>query len=138
MGCHASSMTDRGRLLIVDDLADNRELYAAYFELAGFVVDQAVDGEDALAVVARQPPTIIVMDLSMPRLDGWEATRLIKTNPRTKRIPIVVLTALSDPDALQRARAAGADAVCTKPCLPNALLEKVERLLARDSGHGAK
>lgn len=119
------------RILIVDDLVDNRELYAAYFELEGHVVDQAGDGHQALARVDANMPDVVVMDLSMPLLDGWEATRLIKTNPRTRAIPVVVVTAIHDAAELARARAAGADVICRKPCLPSELHHSVESVTSR-------
>lgn len=115
----------------MDDLADNRELYATYFKLDGFDVDVAEDGEEALARVDAVVPDVIVMDLAMPKVDGWEATRLFKTNPRTRSIPIVVLTGLQDELQLARARAAGADVICRKPCLPSELRERIEEALGR-------
>ena len=119
------------RILIVDDLADTCELYAEYFALEGHVVDQASDGYEALARVDAQMPDVVVMDLSMPNLDGWEATRLLKTNPRTRAIPVVVLTAVHDDGELDRARAAGADLICRKPCLPSELHARVARVTSR-------
>lgn len=117
------------RILIVDDLADNRELYATYFQLEGFDVDLAGDGEEALRRVDAMMPDIIVMDLSMPVLDGWEATRRLKTNPRTASIPVVVLTAIHEELELARARAAGANVICRKPCLPSELGARVGEAL---------
>jgi two-component system, cell cycle response regulator DivK len=117
------------RILIVDDLADNRELYATYFQLEGFDVDVAADGEEALRRVDAVMPDIIVMDLAMPMLDGWETTRRIKTNPRTRSIPIVILTAVHEELELARARAAGADVICRKPCLPSELGERIGEAL---------
>jgi two-component system, cell cycle response regulator DivK len=119
------------RILIVDDLADNCELYATYFRLEGFDVDTAGDGEEALAKVDAAMPDIIVMDLSMPKLDGWETTRRLKSNPRTQGIPIVVLTGLHEELHLARARAAGADFVCLKPCLPSELGARIAETLQR-------
>ena len=121
----------RPRVVVVDDVEDNRDVYAVYFEHAGFEVAQACNGEEALASVARQKPDAVVMDLSMPGLDGWETTRLIKSNPRTKDVVVIVVTGLATVDDTQRARAAGADEVCTKPCLPDALLAKLKTLLER-------
>jgi CheY-like chemotaxis protein len=71
------------------------------------------------------------MDLAMPLLDGWEATRAIKAHPRMKHIPVIVLTGQVTPDSLERARVAGADAVLTKPCLPSKLLAQVHTFLDR-------
>lgn len=115
-------------------MEDNREVYALYFEVHGYRVRQARDGEEALSIVTRDPPDLVVMDLAMPRLDGWEATRLIKSNPRTKNIVVLVLTGFGAPDDLARARAAGADEICTKPCLPRDLFVRVEALLPRPRG----
>lgn len=117
------------RILVVDDLEDNRELYTAFLTSAGFDVEQACDGVDALERVASRPPALIVMDLSMPRLDGWETTRILKSDPRTRSIRIFALTAHVDEEDLARARAAGADDVGTKPMLPRELLERVQALL---------
>lgn len=117
------------RILVVDDLEDNRELYAAYLEIAGFEVEKAIDGRDALAHVAASAPDLVVMDLAMPRLDGWEATRLLKADPATRAIPVLVLTAYDSGEDLRRARDAGADDVGTKPMLPRELLGRVRALL---------
>ena len=119
-----------GRVLVVDDVEDNRDLYATYFEHCGYRTDQASDGEDALAKIARNVPDVVVMDLSMPKLDGWEATRLIKSNPRTTHVIVIVVTGNSMEANMAAARAAGADDVFTKPCLPKDLLATVERHLA--------
>jgi CheY-like chemotaxis protein len=126
----ATAGDKRPFVLVVDDVEDNRELYATFFEFAGYRVDQASDGEDALSKIARDPPDVVLMDLSMPTLDGWEATRLIKSNPRTKEILVLVVTGFAMRNDLERARAAGADDVYTKPCLPKDLVARVEGLLA--------
>lgn len=120
-------------VLVVDDLEDNRDLYAVYFKFAGCRVEQAADGEEALAIVARDKPDVIIMDLSMPRMDGWEATRLIKSNPRTKDVVVIVVTGHASPHDLQRAKAAGADEVMTKPCSPDLLLARARQLLGNRS-----
>jgi two-component system, cell cycle response regulator DivK len=117
-------------VLVVDDVEDNRELYATFFTYAGYRAEQASDGEEALSKIARERPDVVLMDLSMPNVDGWEATRLIKSNPRTKGIIVVVVTGFATRDDLDRARAAGADDVCTKPCLPKDLVARVAKLLA--------
>lgn len=124
-------------MLVVDDVEDNRELYATFLQYAGYRVDQASDGEEALSKIARALPDLVLMDLSMPNLDGWEATRLIKSNPRTKAVIVLVVTGFAMRRDLERARAAGADDVCTKPCLPKDLVGRVEALLAR-AGKGKK
>lgn len=117
-------------VLIVDDVEDNRDLYASYLEHAGFRVEQACDGEQALEKIAREAPAVVLMDLGMPNLDGWEATRLIKANPATSSIVVIVLTGFATREDLLRAKAAGADDIRTKPCLPHELLPLVRKHLA--------
>lgn len=118
-------------ILIVDDVDDNRTLYAEYLLHHGMRVEEAVDGEDALEKVARLHPDLVVMDLSMPRLDGWQATRRIKENDAWKDIPVLVVTGHAIGSEIRRAREAGCDDLCTKPCLPDRLLQHVRELLAR-------
>jgi CheY-like chemotaxis protein len=115
--------------LIADDVEDNRDLYATYFESSGFDVYRASDGEEVLACIARRKPDVVVLDLSMPNIDGWEATRLIKANAQTRDVLVVVVTGRATHDDLTRARAVGADEVLTKPCLPQELLARVTALL---------
>jgi two-component system, cell cycle response regulator DivK len=118
-------------VLVVDDSEDNRDLYSMYFAHAGFRVEEAVDGKDALAKITKQSPHVVIMDLAMPKMDGWEATRLIKSNPRTRGVIVVALTGHPTALNLDRAEAAGADVVVAKPCLPETLLAMVRLLLVR-------
>ena len=117
-------------VLVADDIADNRQMYAEYLEYEGYRVEQARNGEEAVALARALMPDLIVMDLSMPEMDGWEATRLLKGDPVTRSIPIVVVSghAFGPPEI--RAREAGADAFLTKPCLPAQLAEKISAMLA--------
>ena len=119
------------RVLVVDDAEDTRILYASYLSYAGLSVDEARDGEEALALIARCRPDVVVMDLAMPGMDGWESTRRLKSNPETKAISVIVVTSNAMPDQLAKARAAGADEVLTKPCLPEALFASVRDVLRR-------
>jgi two-component system cell cycle response regulator DivK len=125
--------TDRKapRILVVDDAEDTRVLYATFLSFSGLTVEEASDGEMALDSIAKSPPDLVVMDLAMPRVDGWETTRLIKSNPRTQKVRVIVVTSNAMPDQVAKARAAGADEVLTKPCLPEALLVAVRAVLAR-------
>jgi CheY-like chemotaxis protein len=118
------------RILMVDDFEDNREMYAAYLRHAGFLVEEAVTGTEALDKAFAVGPDLIVMDLSLPGLDGWEATRRLKSDARTKHIPIVVVSGHALEGSVRSAQAAGCDAFLRKPCLPNALLAEVRKLLA--------
>jgi CheY-like chemotaxis protein len=112
-------------VLIADDAEENRLLYAEHLEASNCRVEHAVDGEHALLKVLQFAPDIVVMNLSMPRLDGWEAIRQMKEHPVMKRIPVIAITGHAATESLQRAHALGADAVLTKPCTPAELHETV-------------
>jgi len=116
-------------VLVVDDFDDNRVLYAEMLEEAGYVVKQATNGIEAMEMVRSFRPALIVMDLSMPVLDGWEATRQIKADPATADIVIIALTSHATNYGLAQAKDAGAEAVLTKPCLPADLLGIVSVLM---------
>lgn len=131
-------MRDYPLALVVDDVEDNRQLYAKYLASSGFRVDGADSGEAALASVAHEKPDVIVMDLAMPGMDGWETTRRIKTNVHTQDIVILVVTGQDTPCSLLRAREAGADDVCIKPCLPQDLLSRIHALLPRARRRAAR
>lgn len=119
-----------GRLvLVVDDFLDNRELYAQYLAFAGFRVAEAVDGLDALGKAAALLPDVIIMDLSLPRLDGWEATRRLKKDPATRHIPVIALTGHAMAGHAEGALEAGCDSFVTKPCVPEDLEVEIRRVL---------
>jgi two-component system, cell cycle response regulator DivK len=113
-------------VLVVDDVEDTRELYQRYFEFQGARVITAGDGVAALQAAVFDRPDVIVLDLAMPGMTGWEVIRSLKNSPMTKRIPIVVL---SGQGARDTALQAGADSYREKPCLPDDLLAEVLRLL---------
>jgi two-component system cell cycle response regulator DivK len=117
-------------VLIVDDFEDNRTMYAEFLKFAGYVVIEASNGIEALQKAIAFIPDVVVMDLSLPMLDGWEATRRLKRDPRTRSIPVVVLTGHALEGHSQSAREAGCDGFLAKPCLPETLLEEVQRVLA--------
>jgi two-component system cell cycle response regulator DivK len=125
-------MADPGRpvVLVVDDNDDTRAMYAHLLTLAGFEVKLAANGDEGLAA-ADERPGVIIMDLAMPGLNGWEATRRLKTGERTKDIPVIVLTAHSLDHYREVAVAAGCDAFLSKPCAIEDLVGEVRRLLAR-------
>lgn len=116
-------------VLIAEDFEDARELYRDYLEFSGFSVETAANGRDAIARAVELRPDIILMDASMPVLDGWQATKELKNNPATKEIPVLALTAHAFEDAKTEARAAGCDGFVTKPCLPDDLVAKVRATL---------
>ena len=118
-------------VLVVDDFDDNREMYAEYLRFKGYDVAEAANGEDAVELTQRLQPDLVCMDLSLPGVDGWEATRRIKADERTRHIPVVVVTGHALEQDNESAVAAGGDAFLTKPCLPERLAAEVERMLAR-------
>lgn len=120
----------RPLVLVVDDYEDAREMYAECLDASGFAVAQAETGDQAVAMALALMPALIVMDLALPGMDGWSATRAIKTDVRTAMIPVVALTGHARSDASTAARDAGCDAFLTKPCLPDQIVEIVRRLLA--------
>jgi CheY-like chemotaxis protein len=116
-------------VLVVDDFPDTRDMYAEFLDVSGMRAETASDGRQAVRRAIRTHPSIIVMDLAMPVLDGWEATRILRADPRTKDIPIVVLTGTSQPDQRKRAEECGAMTVISKPCTPSELLEVLRGIL---------
>ncbi len=124
-------------VLIVDDYPDTCDMYAAYLELAGFKALKANDGYEALRVAAEQQPDVILMDLGLPAIDGYEVTRRLKSAARTRHIPVIALTAHATPRQFDQLVATGFDDLILKPCLPDALAEEVERFLKRNRGEQA-
>jgi CheY-like chemotaxis protein len=116
-------------VLLVDDSEDNREVYAQYLSFSGFRVEIAVDGVEAVEKAASLKPDVIVMDLSLPRLDGWEATRQIKSAPETRNIPVIALTGHAVSESKRRALDVGCSGYLTKPCLPDILVSEIRRLV---------
>ena len=116
-------------ILVVDDYQDAREMYAEYLQYSGFRVAEATNGNEAVAQARSLKPDLILMDLSLPGMDGWEATRVLKADEGTKHIPIVALTGHALAGASEGARKAGCDSFVTKPCLPDDLVVEVKRML---------
>ena len=117
-------------VLVVEDYQDAREMYAAYLSFSGYRVAEATNGIEAIEKTVELLPDIILMDLALPRMDGWEATRRLKEDERTRHIPIVALTGHALAGHAEGARQAGCDAFVTKPCLPDALVAEIQRMLA--------
>ncbi len=117
-------------VLVVEDYQDTREMYAAYLQFSGFRVAEAANGLEALEKTRELLPDIILMDLALPKIDGWEATRRLKADERTRHIPIVALTGHALAGHAEGARQAGCDAFVTKPCLPDALVAEIQRVLS--------
>lgn len=120
-------------VLVVDDFAAGRELCAEYLEFRGYAVATAADGAEALDKALALRPDAILMDLSLPEIDGWEATRRLRGDERTRGIKIIALTAHALDAERDRALEAGCDEVVTKPVIPKELERVVRRQLGRES-----
>jgi two-component system, cell cycle response regulator DivK len=120
------------KVLYVEDNRDNIYMLTRRLRRAGLTITVATDGAAAVAMAASEEPDIILMDLSLPVLDGWEATRRIKADPKTRRIPVIALTAHAMSGDREAALAAGCDDFDTKPIDWPRLLDKIRALMPRD------
>ena len=125
-------------VLVVDDFQDNREMYAEYLAFSGFRVIQAANGKEALDQAFANRPDIIIMDLSLPVMDGWEATRRLKADLRTNAIPVVALTGHAMHGHSKGAMEAGCDSFVAKPCLPDQLVAEIRKMLSTPRADTAK
>lgn len=124
------------RILIVDDEVENRELLQIILKWSGFVTQLSASGEEALANAAAEPPALILVDLLMPGMDGYQFIARLKQTPETQAIPVIMLSAMNDSLTGKRALSAGADAYITKPIDRSALCEQVRAVLSsRQSAH---
>jgi len=118
------------RILVVEDREDNRQILRDLLGNAGYELVEAVDGEQALAEYAKQRPDLILMDIQLPVMDGYETTRRIRADPESKAIPIIAVTSYALTGDEAKALAAGCNDYVTKPYSPRALLAKVREYLA--------
>lgn len=116
-------------VLIVEDNEDNRIVYSTILRHHGFRVSEALDGEEGIAKARRELPDIILMDISIPLIDGWEVTQTLKREAATSHIPVIALTAHAMPGDRERAMEVGCDGYLAKPCEPRAVLAEVNRLI---------
>jgi len=114
-------------VLLVEDNEDNRIIYATALRYAGYEVLEAVTGTQGVRHAREGAPGLILMDISVPEIDGWEATAILKADPATRHIPVVAVTAHALPDDAERSRRAGCDGYLAKPIAPAALLAEVDR-----------
>jgi two-component system cell cycle response regulator DivK len=121
------------KILIIEDNEMNRDMLSRRLVKRGYDVDIAVDGEQGLAMARAAPPALILMDMSLPGVDGWEATRQLKTMPETRGVAVIALTAHAMAGDREKAIAAGCDDFDTKPVDLPRLLAKIEALLGRPS-----
>lgn len=124
-------------ILIADDDYDNRAILRQALEASGFRVLEAVNGEEALQAVQAQSPDLILLDLSMPKMNGWEAAKRLRQLPQAAAVPIFAFTAHALQGDEVKARAAGCDDYVSKPCIPREVVEKIRRRLAqKEQAHG--
>ena len=121
-------------VLVVDDDVNTREAYAEYLCLNGFEAVTAGSGLEALDLAHSAPPDVVLLDAELPDIDGWTVLRKLKADPHTFAIPVVLLTGHTLPADYARARACGADALISKPCVPDELVRRLKSIIQRPSG----
>jgi len=126
----------QGTILIVEDDEDSRYVYGIVLEDHGFSVAMARSGGEGLRLARETRPRAILMDVSIPGMDGWTVTERLKSDPDTKTIPVIIITAHAFPEDVARARQVGCDSFLTKPCEPRRVLEEVVRVLATRAASG--
>ena len=133
-------MSNDPYLLITADThaGGSHEMYREYLQFSGFEVVEAANGLEALQRATDAEPDVILMDLSLPVMDGWEATRRLKADARTARIPVVALTGHALAGISEGAKTAGCDAFVTKPCLPDELVREIRKVLREASSGPAR
>jgi CheY-like chemotaxis protein len=117
------------KILLVEDNEMNRDMLSRRLLRKGYEIIMAADGQQAIAMAVSESPDLILMDMSLPVIDGWEATRRVKANPDTQNIPVIALTAHAMIEDKDKAMAAGCDDFDTKPVDIQRLLEKIDMLL---------
>jgi CheY-like chemotaxis protein len=117
------------RILLIEDDPNAVEMLRFRFKKAGYEVAEALDGDEGLLKALRKPD-LIFLDVRIPKIDGWELCKILKSEPRTKHIPIVMLTGCAQPVQEEYGKACGADAYLTKPWDPKELMDLTRRLLA--------
>jgi CheY-like chemotaxis protein len=125
---HVVEAESRGRVLIVEDDENTRAAYRAILELAGWTVDEASGGAEALRLADLDPPRLALVDISIPGIDGWETMRRLKRGLATARVAVIAVTGHALDDDRRRAREVGCDAYLVKPISPQDLLAEIERL----------
>jgi CheY-like chemotaxis protein len=117
-------------ILVVDDNLDAREMYSMYLRHEGFECIEATDGAEALRLARQHHPVLVLMDATMPGVDGWQAVQQLRSEPDLRGIAVVMLTAHAFDEHRRRAEAVGADAFLAKPVLPDQLAAEIRRVLS--------
>jgi CheY-like chemotaxis protein len=127
-------MDDRARILLIEDNDDNLTVYRTILEYVGFDVLEARDWEAGISEARSGHPDLILMDISIPKIDGFEATRILKSDPATRSIPIIALTAHAMEEDRRRARICGCDGFLAKPIAPRRVVSEIRRYLKTGNG----
>ena len=128
-------MASNGKtVLLVEDNEDNRIVYSTILRHFGYAVTEALNGEEGIAKARAEKPDLILMDISIPVIDGWEATQVLKHDPATRDIPIIALTAHALASDREKAMEVGCDGYLAKPCEPRAVVAEVQRFLGKNDG----
>jgi len=127
-------MADKNKtVLLVEDNEDNRTVYRTILEHYGYRVVEARNGEDGIRLAREESPDVILMDISIPIIDGWEATRILKAGDGTSHIPIIALTAHALATDRAKATEVGCDGYLAKPCEPRRVVAEVEKFVGSSS-----
>ncbi len=124
-------------VLLVEDNEDNRIVYSTILRHFGYQVTEALNGEEGISKAKAEMPDLILMDISIPIIDGWEATQILKHDPTTSHIPIIALTAHALASDREKAMEVGCDGYLAKPCEPRAVVAEVQRFLGRGATNAA-
>jgi len=131
-------MADSPTVLLVEDNDDNLRIYSTILNYAGYHVLEATDGEAGLETARSGQPDLILMDVSIPKIDGWEVTRILKSDPATATIPVIALTAHALSSDRERADEIGFDGYIPKPAEPRLVLAEVERRIGKATAHNQR
>ena len=127
----------RGKtVLLVEDNEDNRIVYATMLKHYGYRVVETANGEDVVEIAREENPDLVLMDISLPGIDGWTATQRLRDEEETSHIPVVAVTAHALPEDRAKAEAVDCNGYLTKPCEPRRLLEEVQRIIGEASDNG--
>src|SRR5437868_13041227 len=128
-------MSSSGKMvLLVEDNEDNRIVYSTILKHFGYTVTEALNGEEGISKARTEKPDLILMDISIPIIDGWEATQVLKHDPETNEIPIIALTAHALASDREKAMEVGCDGYLAKPCEPRQVVSEVARVLGLQVG----
>jgi CheY-like chemotaxis protein len=125
-------MSQSGKtVLLIEDNEDNRIVYSTILQHFGYQVSEALNGEEGIAKAREEQPDLILMDISIPIIDGWEATQVLKRDPQTRNIPIIALTAHALASDREKAIEVGCDSYLAKPCEPKAVVTEVSKFIGK-------